>query len=116
MQHRLFAVFAALTLAACAAKPARAPSSADPDALEVALYNEGVQSFQAEIEARRPLISHPKHLPVIETQGHPTEYVVVLMHGMYESPWYMKGLRRNFHARGYNLIAPTMRHHWARWR
>lgn len=110
---RFFALL--LLLSACSSLPThRALSSATgQDALELALYREGVDAFVAEREARRPLISHEKHLPVVEVTGHPTEYVVVLLHGLFESPFYVKGLRRNFEARGYNVVAPTLAKHWA---
>ncbi|MGZ3649926.1 MAG: alpha/beta hydrolase [Bdellovibrionota bacterium] len=89
----------------------RTPADAAPEA---AAYQSAVDEFDVEREARRPLISHEKHLPATFLQGHPTDYVVVLIHGLFESPFYVKGLTRNFQARGFNVVEPLLSKHWAK--
>jgi len=89
----------------------RSPADATPDS---AAYQSAAAEFDTEREARRPLISHEKHLPATFLQGHPTDYAVVLIHGLFESPFYVKGLTRNFQARGYNVVEPLLSKHWAK--
>lgn len=113
MGFRLF--FCVLFLTACASA-VRAPSSAEPGGElsdEQKRYEDAVRELTQAREARRPLVSHEKHLPVIAVRGHRTDTVVVLLHGLFESPFYVKGLRRNFEARGYNVVAPLLAKHWA---
>ncbi len=89
------------------------PVETPVDAADLAIYQEGVAEFTAEREAMRSQVSHEKHLPALYLQNQPSEYVVVLLHGLFESPFYLKGLAKNFHARGYNVVVPLLPKHWA---
>jgi alpha-beta hydrolase superfamily lysophospholipase len=101
----LRALFILLAVCSCSTPRfwARQPSTPD--------YDSAVLGFQTEAASRAA--SDPRHAPTLELQGHATDTVVVVLHGLYESPFYVKGLRRNFVARGYNVVTPLMARHWA---
>lgn len=78
---------------------------------ELSVYKEGVTELEKEFSRFEP--THPKHKPVMLLHNGPTDFVVVLMHGLNESPWYFKGVAKFLHARGYNVVLPLLAKHWA---
>ena len=49
---------------------------------------------------------------MILDHGHATDTVVVIMHGLYDSPHAQRNLARALHAKGMNVIAPLLPKHW----
>lgn len=110
--RNLAIALAALFLASCAGAPTAGRRPSSFNATEQVVYREGLEDLQLAFAKFNP--SHPKHRPTVLTQGGPTSYVVVLMHGLNESPWYLKSLARHLQGRGYNVVLPFLAKHWAK--
>ena len=82
--------------------------------LRQARYLDGQGEF-AEYRARRLAeISNEKHAPVLLDHGSPTDYVVVITHGLYDSPDGQKDLAKLLHDKGMNVIMPLLPGHWSK--
>ncbi|WP_085509695.1 alpha/beta hydrolase [Burkholderia pseudomallei] len=56
-----------------------------------------------------------KHMPqLLLAEPVPSDRTVVLIHGLYESPYFLKGIARRFAASGYNVVSLRLTGHWAR--
>ncbi|WP_081071667.1 alpha/beta hydrolase [Burkholderia cepacia] len=56
-----------------------------------------------------------KHLPrLLLADPVPSDKTVVLIHGLYESPYFLKGSARRFSDAGYNVISVLLAGHWDR--
>lgn len=69
------------------------------------------QSYRAKI---LKTISHSSHGPVLLSQGKKTEYAVVVIHGLYESPRSIMGIAKEFEKSGMNVYLPLLPGHWLR--
>lgn len=83
-----------------------------PAGPELAVYQQALTQFNSYRNAKISTISHSKHGPVLLEHGQKTEYVIVLFHGLYESPRSMRGIAREFHAKGMNVLMPLLPGHW----
>lgn len=89
-------------------------SSTQADQQAAFAYDLGVKEFEIYREERIKTISHPEvHGPKLLTHGHPTEYVVVFTHGLFESPRFNESIVKAFYSRGINIVMPTLPGHWA---
>lgn len=55
---------------------------------------------------------YPRHQSQVRTHGGQTRDVVLLLHGLYESPAYLKGLSDYFYSQGMNVVTPILPGHW----
>ncbi len=78
------------------------------------VFSQAVSEFTEYREARLKTLSHSKHAPVLLTHGEKTEYAVILIHGLYESPRSLMGLAKVFHRQGMNVYMPLLPGHWNR--
>ena len=53
-----------------------------------------------------PALRNDGNAPYILHHGKPVDTVVVLLHGLSDSPFYMSGIARALHDKGYNVIVP----------
>ncbi|MGU8077136.1 alpha/beta hydrolase [Burkholderia pyrrocinia] len=74
--------------------------------------------FAAYRDARSAAGVGAKHLPrLLLAEPVPSEKTVVLIHGLYESPYFLKGAARRFVDAGYNVVSVLLAGHWERdWR
>ncbi len=69
-------------------------------------------TFPEYLAAKKKNISHERHLPYLLTHGHKTETSVLLIHGIFSSPLYFKGMANAFYERGYNVVTIILPGHW----
>lgn len=69
-------------------------------------------TFDEYRELKRKNISHERHLPYLLYHGHKTEKSVLLVHGIFSSPLYFKGMAKAFFDRGYNVVTIILPGHW----
>ena len=82
--------------------------------LTQARYLDGKAEFEA-IRARRlKEISNPMHAPALLDHGKQTDYVVVLTHGLYDSPNSHRALAKKFYEKGMNVVMPLLPGHWSK--
>ncbi len=77
-------------------------------------FSEGILEFEAYLSQTKINISHERHSPIILHHNKKTEYVVIMIHGLYESPNYLKGILNHFYSKKMNVIAPLMSGHWSK--
>ncbi len=70
------------------------------------------QEFLQDREERLPKLGDSKHAPSLMDHGKETEYVVVLTHGLFDSPYAQKVLGEVFYRRGMNVLMPLLPRHW----
>lgn len=61
---------------------------------------------------KQATVSHQRHLPYRLTHGHKTEKSVLLIHGVYSSPLYFRGMAEAFFNAGYNVVTILLPGHW----
>lgn len=69
-------------------------------------------TWEQYIAKKRTHISHEKHLPFRLTHGHKTAHSVLLVHGIYSSPRYFKGMANAFYRAGYNVVTVLLPGHY----
>lgn len=69
-------------------------------------------TFPEYLAEKKKNISHPRHLPYLLSHGHKTEKSVLLIHGIFSSPLYFKGMANAFFERGYNVVTILLPGHW----
>ncbi len=69
-------------------------------------------TFPEYLEEKKANISHERHLPYLLYHGHKTEKSVLLIHGIFSSPLYFKGMAKAFFDRGYNVVTIILPGHW----
>lgn len=69
-------------------------------------------SFSAYLAKKTLNVSHPKHLPYLLSHGHKTEKSVLLIHGIYSSPLYFKGIAQAYFEQGHNVVTILLPGHW----
>lgn len=77
-------------------------------------YSQAVQAFQTYLDTKTREVQdrsggyRKPSLPFLLTHGHPTRICVVLVHGLSDSPYFMRDLAETLYARGYNVVAPLI--------
>jgi esterase/lipase len=77
-------------------------------------YDKALQSFQSHLEAKRLEIQQKSGgfrnpcLPFLLTHGHPTRTCVLLLHGLSDSPYFMRDIADSLYQQGYNVVAPLL--------
>lgn len=61
---------------------------------------------------KRTHVSHERHMPYRLTHGYKTAKSVLLVHGIYTSPLYFKGMAQAFFEAGYNVVTVILPGHW----
>lgn len=69
-------------------------------------------TFPEYLKEKKKNISHERHLPYLLTHGHKTEKAVLLVHGIFSSPLYFKGMAKAFFNEGYNVVTVILPGHW----
>ena len=64
-----------------------------------------------EIKQDENLVSDIKHATKLYSHGHQTERSILIMHGLHESPEYMKGFANYFFNKGYNVLSLRLPNH-----
>ncbi len=95
-----------LLLAICLAASSSTAFSVD----EVCL-----REFEAYRQSKIDLGVANKHLPRLDVpEGGRSPYTVIFIHGLFESPYFDRGLIGNFNAHGYNVLSILLPGHWER--
>jgi alpha-beta hydrolase superfamily lysophospholipase len=63
------------------------------------------------ISSQKYLRDHPGNYPKIMHHGQYQDDVVVLIHGITDSPYYMEAIGRRFHEKGFNVVLPLLPAH-----
>lgn len=77
-------------------------------------YDQAVQSFQKYRDTKQKEVQEKSGgfrdpgLPFLLTHGHPTRYSVVLLHGLSDSPYFMRDIADSLFQQGYNVVAPLL--------
>jgi pimeloyl-ACP methyl ester carboxylesterase len=71
-----------------------------------------VAEFNASVAAKAALGVPKKHQPRLYLPENANGKVVVFLHGMFESPYFYKGISKTFQEQGYVTIVPTLPGHW----
>jgi pimeloyl-ACP methyl ester carboxylesterase len=61
---------------------------------------------------KRLNVSDERHLPYQLSHGHKTAVSVLLIHGIYSSPLYFKGMAEAYFKAGYNVVTILLPGHW----
>lgn len=77
-------------------------------------YGEAERELRARNEARAFTLSDPMHAPVLYSHGERRPCVVVVTHGTFESPRFIRGISRAFFDLGCNVSAILLPGHWDR--
>jgi alpha-beta hydrolase superfamily lysophospholipase len=75
-------------------------------------FESAKQDFLKDREERLQKLGDPKHAPLLLDHGKETEYVVVLTHGLFDSPNGQKVLGDVFFKKGMNVLMPLLPKHW----
>lgn len=78
---------------------------------ELENYNTAVEEFQNYINSKKTNIKNDENLPFIMSHGKKTENVALLIHGLTDSPWYMKKIAESLLISGYNVIGILLSGH-----
>lgn len=76
-------------------------------------YEAGIEAFEDYRAEKAITVSHARHLPRLWATGKRTSYSVLVMHGLFESPHYMKGIAESFAKTGVNVVSILLPGHWA---
>jgi esterase/lipase len=68
-------------------------------------YDAAMAAFQGYIAAKRPLVKNESNLPFLLTHGQKTGKSILMIHGLTDSPYYMRTLAGIFYLRGYNVVS-----------
>lgn len=77
-------------------------------------FEKAEKDFRAYRSKILKTISHKSHAPVLLSQGRKTEYAVIVIHGLYESPRSIMGIAKEFEKNGMNVYLPLLPGHWLR--
>jgi esterase/lipase len=78
----------------------------------VEIFSPVIQEFKKTQAIKTKNLSHKMHAPILLDHGRKTENVVILFHGLYESPRSILGLAKEFHKSGMNVYLPLLPGHW----
>jgi len=82
------------------------------DLLAYAKFLDAKTEFERARNERLPALIDTRHAPLLLDQGHPTDTVVVIMHGLYDSPYAQRNFAKALKAKGYNVVVPLLPNHW----
>ncbi len=68
-------------------------------------YAEAAEAFNAYRESKRGGIKNEDNLPFMLAHGARTRNTVIMIHGLTDSPWYMRKLGEILYRQGYNVIS-----------
>ncbi len=68
--------------------------------------------WETYLEEARARVSHESHLPYRLTHGHKTPRSVLLVHGIYSSPLYFRGMAEAFFRAGHNVVTVLLPGHF----
>lgn len=69
-------------------------------------------NWESYLAQKTAQVSHERHLPYQLNHGHRTPVSVLVIHGIYSSPLYFRGLSDEFFRRGYNVVTVLLPGHW----
>ncbi len=69
-------------------------------------------NWESYLAQKAAQVSHPRHLPYQLTHGHRTPVSVLVVHGIYSSPLYFRGISEEFFRKGYNVVTVLLPGHW----
>ncbi|MFA6433212.1 MAG: alpha/beta fold hydrolase [Elusimicrobiales bacterium] len=72
---------------------------------DVSGYNAAVSEFEAYRDSKRAGIRNTDNLPFLLVHGARTLRTVVMIHGLADSPWYMRELGEILYQQGYNVVS-----------
>jgi esterase/lipase len=78
------------------------------------VYEKAIQAFQQHLDGKKQEIQEKSGgfrdpgLPFILTHGHPTRYSILLLHGLSDSPYFMRDLADSLFKQGYNVVVPLL--------
>ena len=78
---------------------------------EVHNYDEALADFQRGIEELQPDIKNADNLPFVLTHGQKTARSILMVHGLTDSPYYMRSLAQTFFDQGYNVVGVLLPGH-----
>lgn len=78
------------------------------------LYAQGIARFEADIASKRPLVKNDANLPFLLSHGRKTAKAILMVHGLSDSPYYMRSLAEIFYDAGYNVVAVLLPGHGTR--
>lgn len=84
------------------------------EVLDQAQFLEAKAAFTAMRARRLKEINNPIHAPALLDHGRRTDYVVVLTHGLYDSPNSHRALAKKFFDKGMNVLMPLLPGHWSK--
>src|ERR1041385_4116649 len=74
-------------------------------------YARSVSLWQGYIASKAPLVKNEGNLPFLLTHGRRTARAILLVHGLTDSPYYVRALADVFYAAGYNVAAVLLPGH-----
>lgn len=77
-------------------------------------FEQAVGQFQDYIASKRQGIKNDGNLPFILTHGRRTEHAVLMVHGLTDSPYYVKALADIFYEEGFNVLGILLAGHGTR--
>lgn len=83
-----------------------------PNLLAYARFLDAKTEFTRSRAARLSSLIDKRHAPLLLDTGHPTEVVVVIMHGLYDSPYAQRDFAKALRAKGINVVVPLLPNHW----
>jgi hypothetical protein len=68
--------------------------------------------WESYLADKKAIVSHERHLPILLYHGHKTAKSVLLIHGIYSSPFYFRGMAYAFYEAGFNVVSLLLPGHW----
>lgn len=80
-------------------------------ASETSLFDQSLKNFKKLKDSELQKVSSEKHSSVLLHHGAETKKVILIMHGLHESPYYMRSFSEFFFNQGYNVLSLLMPGH-----
>ena len=77
-------------------------------------YSSSMSRFAEYLSGKRPVVKNDANLPFLLSHGAPAARSVLLVHGLTDSPYYMRTLADVFYGAGYNVVAILLPGHGTR--
>lgn len=78
------------------------------------LSGQGSARFEADIASKKTLVKNDANLPFLLSHGRKTSKAILMVHGLSDSPYYMRSLAEIFYDAGYNVVAVLLPGHGTR--
>lgn len=77
-------------------------------------YSTVVREISQEVDEDRAFVKDPKHATRLYVHEKKAQRAVLILHGLYESPYYLQGFAKHFYSKGANVLSLRLPGHMTR--